>query len=121
MWEFGRKPWFFNSGGAGSGLHITYDGGRTWTQASSEDGLPSGDLGRIGVAISRSNPNVVYALVEAKENAMYKSWDGGVKWSKISTDENMGNRPFYYSEIYVDPKNENRLYSLWTYVSMSDD
>ncbi|MFT6806789.1 MAG: photosystem II stability/assembly factor-like uncharacterized protein [Saprospiraceae bacterium] len=121
MWEYGRKPWTFNSGGEGSGIHITYDGGATWKKISSEEGLPKGNLGRIGVAISSSNPEVVYALVEAKENALYKSSDGGEKWNKISTDENMGNRPFYYAEIYVDPQNENRLYSLWSYVSMSED
>lgn len=121
MWEFGRTPAFFNSGGEGSGLYITHNGGKSWKRISEDDGFPKGHLGRIGVAIARSNTDVIYALVEAKENAMYKSTDGGVKWSKISTDENMGNRPFYYSEIYVDPKNENRLYSLFTYVSMSED
>ena len=121
MWEYGRKPWTFNSGGEGSGIHITYDGGETWKKVTSKEGLPKGNLGRIGVAISASNPEVVYALVEAKENALYRSSDGGEKWNKISTDENMGNRPFYYAEIYVDPLNENRLYSLWSYVSMSED
>lgn len=121
MWEFGRTPWFFNSGGKGSGIHITHDGGETWSRVSSDDGLPKGDLGRMGIAISASNPDIVYALVEAKENALYKSYDGGQKWRKISTDDNMGNRPFYYSEIYVDPHNPDRLYSLWTYVSRSDD
>lgn len=121
MWEYGRKPWFFNSGGEGSGIHITYDGGASWKKVSADDGLPKGDLGRIGVAISRSNPKVIYALVEAKENALFKSQDGGASWRKISTHENMGNRPFYYSEIYVDPMNENRVYSLWTYLSKSED
>jgi len=121
MWEFGRKPWTFNSGGKGSGIHITHDGGKTWKKLSDEDGLPKGNLGRTGLAISRSNTNVIYALVEAKENALYKSEDGGAKWKKISTDENMGNRPFYYAEIYVDPTNDLRLYSLWSYVSMSED
>ncbi len=100
---------------------MTYDGGENWKQITAEDGLPKGDLGRIGLAIAANRPNIVYALVEAKENALYKSTDGGLKWSKISTHENMGNRPFYYSEIYVDPQNENRVYSLWTYLSKSED
>ncbi len=121
MWEYGRKPWFFNSGGKGSGIHITHDGGANWKKVTSKDGLPKGDLGRIGVAIATSNTDVVYALVEAKENALYKSFDGGQTWKKHSTHEHIGNRPFYYGEIYVDPKNENRVYSIYTYVSMSED
>ena len=121
MWEFGRTPAFFNSGGPGSGLHITHDGGATWDRIESEDGFPEGDLGRIGVAIAPSETSTVYAIVEAKENALYKSEDGGAKWKKVGAHENMGNRPFYYSEIYVDPQNENRLYSLWTYLSKSED
>lgn len=121
MWEFWRKPWFSYSGGKGSGLYTTLDGGANWKRGTEEDGLPEGDLGRIGVAISRSNPSVVYALVEAKENALYKSFDGGSTWKKHSTHRNIGNRPFYYGEIYVDPQNENRIYSIYTYVSVSDD
>lgn len=121
MWEFGRTPWFFNSGGPGSGLYITYDGGANWKKLSSEEGLPKGDLGRMGVAFSASNPDIVYALIEAKENALYKSLDGGATWKKHSTDENIGNRPFYYYELYVDPQDENRVYSLYTYLSRSRD
>lgn len=121
MWEFGRKPWTFNSGGPGGGLYITHDAGKNWKKITDKEGLPKGDLGRIGIAIAASNPNTIYALVEAKENALYKSFDGGDKWVKHSTDENIGNRPFYYFEIYVDPKNENRLYSIHTYITMSED
>jgi photosystem II stability/assembly factor-like uncharacterized protein len=120
MWEYGRKPWTFNSGGPGSGMYVTLDGGDNWTRRSSEDGLPEGNLGRMGLAIARSKPEVVYALIEAKENALYKSTDGGRKWAKVGT-ENIGDRPFYYSEIYVDPKNENRVYSLYSLVSRSED
>lgn len=121
MWEHKRDPWFFKSGGKGSGLYITHDGGDTWKKMTDKEGFPKGDLGRIGVAISRSNPNVVYALVEAKKNALYKSEDGGFKWKKINDKAGIGNRPFYYSEIYVDPQNENRLYTVFTYVNVSDD
>ena len=120
MWEFGRKPWFFNSGGKGSGLHISYDGGENWKKITEKEGLPKGDLGRIGIAIAPSKPNIVYALVEAKKNALYKSTDGGHHW-KMVADKNVGNRPFYYAEIYVDPKNENRIWNLWSYVSKSED
>ncbi len=121
MWEHKRDPWFFKSGGEGSGLHITYDGGETWKKITSDDGLPKGELGRIGVAIARNKPNIVYALVEAKKNALYKSTDGGNKWTKVNDKDEIGNRPFYYSEIYVDPQNENRIYSVFTYINVSED
>ncbi|NND79310.1 MAG: hypothetical protein HKN53_05375 [Maribacter sp.] len=121
IWEHKRDPWFFNSGGKGSGLYMTHDGGKNWKKLSEEDGLPKGELGRIGIAIAPSKPNVVYALVEAKKNALYKSEDGGFKWKKINDKSDIGNRPFYYSEIYVDPQNENRVYSVFTYVNVSQD
>ena len=122
MWEYRRWPWFFKSGGDGSGLFVSHDAGETWTQRTSKDGLPEGQLGRIGLAIAPSHPNVVYALVENKEkNALYRSDDGGVKWTRISDADDIGNRPFYYSEIYVDPFRENTVYSLWTLVTKSED
>lgn len=120
MWEFRREPWFFTSGGKGSGIYVTFDGGKTWTKRTEKDGLPVGELGRIGIAIAPSNPEIVYALIEAKVNALYKSTDGGFKWFKVS-DKNIGDRPFYYAEIYVDPKNENRVYNIYTQVAVSED
>jgi photosystem II stability/assembly factor-like uncharacterized protein len=120
LWQFGRKPWIFNSGGPGSGIYHSWDGGRNWQQVKPEDGLPTGNLGRIGLAIAPSNSRIVYALVEAEKNALYRSVDGGRKWNKIA-DKNIGDRPFYYSELYVDPKNENRIYNLYTFVSVSED
>ena len=127
MWEHKRDPWFFNSGGEGSGLHITYDGGETWKKVTDEDGFPKGNLGRIGIAIAPNKPNTIYALVEAKKNALYKSTDGGFKWKMVNDNSvgrgntGIGNRPFYYSEIYVDPTNENRVYTIYTYVNVSQD
>ncbi len=120
MWEHQRQPWFFNSGGQGSGLYITYDAGDNWKKISSDDGLPNGNLGRVGIAIAPSKPKIIYALVEANENGLYKSEDGGLKW-KLVQSKDIGNRPFYYSEIYVDPLNENRLYNVYTYLSKSED
>ena len=120
MYEHRRTPWDFVSGGPGSGLHLTYDGGKTWKKLTHEEGLPEGDLGRMGLAIAPSNTQKIYALIEAKENGLYQSTDGGETWKLVSKND-IGDRPFYYAEIYVDPKNENRIYNLFTYLSMSED
>ena len=122
MWEHKRDPWFFNSGGEGSGMYITYDGGQTWKQKTSLEGLPEGELGRIGIAIAQNKPEIIYALIEAKKNGLYKSMDGGDTWKLMNENmDEIGNRPFYYAEIYVDPQNENRLFSIFTYVNVSED
>ena len=120
MWQFRRWPWYFKSGGEGSGLYVTYNGGKEWKKRTDKDGLPKGELGRMGIAIARSNTKIVYALVESKKNALYKSEDGGFKWKKVS-DKNIGGRPFYYAEVYVDPINENRIYNLHSTVTVSND
>ena len=123
MWEFRRWPWYFNSGGEGSGLYVSYDGGNNWEERTHENGLPEGELGRMGLAIAPSNSNRVYAYVESKSNAIFRSEDGGITFKQVSEngDESIGNRPFYYADIYVDPKNENRLYSLHSRVTVSED
>ena len=121
MWEHKRDPWFFKSGGSGSGLYVSFDGGENWSEKTDEDGLPKGDLGRIGLAIAANKTNIIYALVESKKNALYKSEDGGFKWKKINDKDDIGNRPFYYSDIAVDPQNENRVFSVFTYVNVSQD
>ena len=121
MWEHKRDPWFFKSGGSGSGLYVSFDGGENWSKKTDEDGLPKGDLGRIGLAIAANKTNIIYALIESKKNALYKSEDGGFKWKKINDKDDIGNRPFYYSDIAVDPQNENRVFSVFTYVNVSQD
>lgn len=124
MWEFRRWPWFFKSGGEGSGLYMTLDGGESWEEVTSDDGFPEGELGRMGIAIAPSNTDVVYAHVESKKNAIYRSDDGGYTWElrqTVEKDGEVGNRPFYYAEIYVDPFNENTVYSIYTYISKSTD
>lgn len=120
MWEYRRWPWYFESGGKGSGLYVTFDGGNNWEKRTEKDGLPSGNLGRIGLAIAPSNPKIIYALIEAKKNGFYKSTDGGFNWKK-TTDKNIGGRPFYYADIYVDPQNENRIYNISSEVDLSID
>ncbi len=117
MWDHQRWPWFFNSGGEGSGLYITLDGGDNFTKITG--GLPE-KLGRIGIAIAKNRPDYVYAYVESETNAIYRSTDGGFNWEKRGT-ENIGSRPFYYAEIYVDPMNENRIYTLYSGINVSED
>lgn len=124
MWQHKRWPWTFESGGEGSGIYLSLDGGDTWKNISGENGLPKGDYGRVGLAIAHGNTDYVYALIENKANGLWRSTDGGKNWEKraeSSKQPNMGNRPFYYSSIYVDTKNENRLYSLYSMVSRSED
>jgi photosystem II stability/assembly factor-like uncharacterized protein len=120
MWEYRRWPWYFKSGGAGSGLYLTVDGGDTWKKLTEKDGLPAGELGKMGLAWASNNTNVVYALIESKKNALYRSDDGGYSW-KMTADKNIGDRPFYYYDIFVDPTNENRLYNVFSNITVSDD
>ncbi len=122
MWDYRRWPWFFRSGGPGSGIFMTVDGGRNWKKLTPEDGLPEGELGRVGLAVAPSDPNIVYAYIEAKEdNAVYRSDDGGFSWRKVGSGDAVGNRPFYYADLRVDPQDPNRVYSLWSRISVSTD
>jgi photosystem II stability/assembly factor-like uncharacterized protein len=121
MWDYRRWPWGFRSGGPGSGFYVSYDGGETWKRYTEEDGLPRGDLGRIGIAISHSNPNIVYALVEAEKSALLRSSDGGKTWKKASEDQKTAERPFYYADIRVDPQWPNRLYNLTARLMVSEN
>ncbi|MYJ69895.1 MAG: hypothetical protein F4087_15505, partial [Gemmatimonadetes bacterium] len=123
-WERVRGPWFLNSGGPGSALWKSADGGDTWTEVSG-NGFPTTMKGRIGLSISQSDPDVMYAMVEAEEeedgsggNGLYRSADGGDSWEKVN-DANT--RPFYYSQVRVDPLNPDRVYFSSTPVLYSDD
>lgn len=120
-WEFQRWPYRFESGGPGSGLYVSIDGGETWDQKTEEDGLPSGDLGRIVIAPAPSNSDRIYALVEAEDSALMRSDDGGDSWQKVNTENGVADRPFYYSEIEVDPENDNIIYNIATFVRRSID
>ena len=121
MWQHRRWPWFFKSGGPGSGMYISWDSGNTWKQKTEEDGLPSGELGRITFAPSPAQAGRVYALVEADKSAMLRSDNGGESWVKTNEDHDISIRPFYYSEITADPENADRVYNIFRNLSVSID
>jgi photosystem II stability/assembly factor-like uncharacterized protein len=124
MWEYRRSPWDFVSGGPGSGLFVTDDGGRSWRQLDERNGIPSGILGRSGLAFAPGKPAVVYAVIEAETNGLYRSEDGGETWRLQSADPDFFgqvSRPWYDQEIAVDPTNENRLYFSGYTFNVSDD
>ena len=121
MWDFRREPWFFRSGGAGSGLYRTRDGGVSWQRVGVAEGLPEGELGRIGLAWAPSDPDVVYAMVEATRSELLRSDDGGESFRTVNDSRGIVSRPFYYADIRVDPENENRLYDLNSSLRVSDD
>lgn len=121
MWEYRRWPYRFESGGAGSGLFVSNDGGETWTEKTAADGLPSGDLGRITIEIAPSQPNTVYALVEAEQSALMRSDDGGDRWRTVNNDVGVSDRPFYYAEIEVDPNDPDTIYNIATFIRRSID
>jgi photosystem II stability/assembly factor-like uncharacterized protein len=122
MWQHRRTPWSFKSGGPGSGLYLTVDGGKNWKKMGKEEGLPAGNYGRIGISFSQSMPSRVYAMIEATKNGLYRSDDGGFKWELVNSDPQwVTNRPFYFQDISVDTKNENRIYSIHDVIDISED
>ena len=109
MWSFERKPWTHRSGSEKGGVYKSIDGGRTWARLT--NGLPK-MIGRIGVRTAPSNPNVVYALLEAKEGTLYRSDDRGETFRNVSKNERIVSRGFYYTRVRVDPTNENHVYAV---------
>ncbi len=113
MWDFRRQGWTFRSGGPGSGLFKSTDGGDHWTEIkdSNAKGLPPRPWGRTAVAVAPSKPNVVYANIEAeKGRGLYRSDDGGSSWTKLDASNFMVWRPFYFGNLIVDPKDENKIF-----------
>ncbi|MBE0650497.1 MAG: exo-alpha-sialidase [Bacteroidales bacterium] len=111
MWQAYRKPWIFSSGGAGSGLYKSTDGGNTWKNISHNLGLPAGILGKICVNVAPSNSDRVYAIIENKNGGVFRSDDGGKTWKRLYHGSNLTQRAWYFSRIYIDPKNDNLVYA----------
>ncbi|MGH7698952.1 MAG: VPS10 domain-containing protein, partial [Gemmatimonadales bacterium] len=112
-----RRAWGFNGGGPGSAIYKTTDGGRTWTRLG--HGIPTGDKGRIGIAVAPSNPRVLNAIIEhATDGGVYRSEDAGATWSRVNS---LNPRPMYYSHIFIDPNNDRRVYVLAVTYYKSDD
>ncbi len=114
-----RRAWGFNGGGPGSGIHKSTDGGRSWTRLT--NGLPSADMGRIGLALAASDPRILNALVETADDettGTYRSEDGGASWRRVNE---LNIRPMYYSEIFIDPTEPDRVYTMATSSHRSED
>jgi photosystem II stability/assembly factor-like uncharacterized protein len=121
LWEAYRKEYQMSSGGPGSGLYKSTDGGETWKEITRNPGMPTGLVGRIGVSVSPANSNRVYALVENDNGGMFKSDDAGATWALVSSDRNIRQRAFYYTNVFADTKNADVVYSENTSLFRSAD
>lgn len=118
LWLFERKPWTFTSGDENGGIFRSLDGGRTWKKLTK--GLPK-LVGRTGIKVSRSNPDVVYVIMESPEGTLYRSDDRGETFRNVSRDVQIVSRGFYYTDLRVDPVDENRIYAVSSRLSLSID
>jgi photosystem II stability/assembly factor-like uncharacterized protein len=114
LWDFRRQAWTFRSGGPGSGIYQSTDGGEHWTEltAANAKGLPEKPYGRIALAVAPSKPQVVYAMIESKSSALYRSDDSGKNWVRLDASQYMVWRPFYFGNLIVDPKDENKVFKV---------
>ncbi|HEY8315029.1 MAG TPA: hypothetical protein VIG51_12780 [Candidatus Baltobacteraceae bacterium] len=120
MWHFRRQPWTFTSGGEDDGLYKSTDGGNTWNKLTG-NGLPTGITGRIGLAVAPSDGNRVYAIIESSQGILWRSDDAGNKWTMVSNDTLVDQRPFYFTHLAVDPKNPDRVYAVSEMLALSTD
>jgi photosystem II stability/assembly factor-like uncharacterized protein len=110
MWQAERVPWKLTSGGPGSALYKTVDGGVRWSKISMNPGYATGTLGKIGVSLAASDPRVVYSIVQARDGGVYRSADGGRTWHHVNAEMKLRQRAFYYTAIFVDPTNPQVAY-----------
>ena len=112
LWDFRRQGWTFRSGGPGSSLYQSSDGGEHWTELtdSNAKGLPPKPWGRVALAVAPLKPNIIYANIESKNSALYRSDDGGKNWTRLDSSRFLIWRPFYFGNLIVDPKNENKIF-----------
>ena len=121
LWQAGRTPWTLVSGGAGSGIFKSTDAGEHWTEITRAPGMPQGIIGNVGLAVSRANPNLVWAIVEADSGGVFRSDDGGATWTRTNDERKLRQRAWYFSRIFADPKDTNRVYVLNVHAFRSDD
>ncbi len=121
LWESGRTPYSLTSGGPGSGLFKSVDGGSQWREISRKKGLPRGVLGKIGVTVSPARPERVWAIVEAEDGGVFRSDDGGETWQRVNEERRLRQRAWYYSRIYADPMDAETVYILNTGFYRSTD
>ena len=121
MWEVYRRPWQLWSGGEGSGLFKSTDGGDTWTELTRNPGLPGGVLGKITVTISPVDPRRVWANIEAADGGLYRSDDGGDSWARMSADRKLWQRAFYFLRVVADPLDRETVYVLGFMLEKSTD
>ena len=121
FWEVYRKPWTLESGGPGSGIFKSTDGGDTWNELTRNPGMPKGTIGKIGIAVSPANADRVWAIVEAEEGGVFRSDNGGATWTRVNEERRLRQRAWYYTRIYADPKNVDTVYVLNTGFYRSND
>jgi photosystem II stability/assembly factor-like uncharacterized protein len=121
LWQYVRKPWTFESGGPAGGLFKSTDGGDTWAEITRNPGMPRGTVGKIGVTVSAANPERVWAIVEAEDGGVFRSENGGATWAKVNESRDLRQRAWYYTKIYADPQNADRVYVLNTGFYRSND
>jgi photosystem II stability/assembly factor-like uncharacterized protein len=121
LWEAYRVSWQMSSGGPGSGLFKSTDGGESWTEITRNPGLPSGMVGKIGIAPSRADSNRVYVLLENDNGGLFASDDAGQTWKRVNEDRNIRQRAFYYSRVYADPKDRDTVWMLNVQLYRSTD